>query len=220
MKKRGLLLLILISTVLIGGIVGRLLWKPDPTELLKHGLEQLNQATSFRYSMTQHQWVEGKDRVLTQILGEKDGVNTRISGKLVGTEIEMILAGEGFYMQDPFTKRWVRYPSVPATQEVFLAELNPRSSLQFKELGEVKLRGQEKLNDQKTWVIEFKPSVMNQIMEEGWTDFSYIMSIGKKDQLIHRVVIEAKSKANNQMMSITLVFKDYGQKLNISVPNL
>lgn len=220
MKKRGWLLLILIGTVLIGGIVGRLLWKPDPTELLTHGLEKLNQATSFRYSMTQHQWVEGKDRVLTQILGEKDGGNTRISGKLVGTEIEMILAGEGFYMQDPFTKRWVRYPSVPATQEVFLAELNPRSSLQFKEFGEVKLRGQEKLNNQKTWVIEFKPSVQNQIMEEGWTDFSYIISIGKKDQMIHRVIIEAKSKANNQMMSITMDFEDYGRKMNISAPNL
>lgn len=220
MKKRGLLLLILISTVFLGGIVGRLLWKPDPTELLTHGLEKLNQASSFRYSMTQHQWVEGKDRVLTRILGEKDGGNTRISGKLVGTEIEMILAGEGFYMQDPFTKRWVRYPSVPATQEVFLAELNPRSSLQFKDYGEVMLRGQEKLNNQKTWVIEFKPSVQNQIMEEGWTDFSYIMSIGKKDNLIHRVIIEAKSKASNQSMSITLEFEDYGKKMNISAPSL
>lgn len=220
MKKRGLLLLFLIGTVLIGGIVGRLLWKPNPTELLTHGLEKLNQATSFRYSMTQHQSVEGKDRVLTQILGEKDGGNTRISGKLVGTEIEMILAGEGFYMQDPFTKRWVRYPSVPATQEVFLAELNPRSALQFKDYGEVMLRGQEKLNSLKTWVIEFKPSIQNQIMEEGWTEFAYIMSIGKKDKLIHRVIIEAKSKTNNQLMSITLEFEDYGKKMNITVPNL
>ena len=220
MKKRGFLLLFLISTVLIGGIVGRILWKPDPTELLTHGLEKLNQATSFRYSMTQHQWVEGKDRILNQILGEKDGGNTRISGKLVGTEIEMILAGEGFYMQDPFTKRWVRYPSVPANQEVFLAELNPKSSLQFKEYGEVMLRGPEKLDDQKTWVLEFKPSVQNQIMEEGWTDFSYIVFIGKKDELIHQVIIEAKSKVNNQTMSVTMEFKDYGKKFNITAPNL
>jgi hypothetical protein len=220
MKKRVLLLIILISTVLIGGIVGRIVWKPDPTELLTHGLEKLNQASSFRYSMTQHQWVEGKDRILTQILGEKDGGNTRISGQLVGTEVEMVIVGEGFYLRDPFSKRWVRYPSVPATQEVFLAELNPKSSLQFKEYGEVVLSGQEKLNDQKTWVLEFKPSVQNQIMEEGWTDFSYIVFIGKKDKQIHQVVIEAKSKANNQAMSITMEFKDYGEKLNIEAPNL
>jgi hypothetical protein len=220
MKKRGLLLLILISTVLIGGIMGRLLWKPDPVQLLTHGLEKLNQATSFRYSMTQHQWVDGKDRVLTQISGEKDGGNTRISGKLVGTDVEMILAGEGFYMQDPFSKRWVRYPSAPATQEVFLAELNPRSSLQFKDYGAVTLRGQEKLNKLKTWVIEFKPTVNNQIMEEGWTDFNYTMFIGKSDDSIHRVIIEAKSKTNNQTMSLTIDFKDYGERIEINAPNL
>jgi hypothetical protein len=220
MKKRGLLLLILISTVLIGGIVGSLLWKPDPTELLTHGLEKLNQATSFRYSMTQHLWVEGKDRILNQISGEKEGVNTRISGELVGTDIEMVLVGDGFYMQDPFTKRWIRYPSVPASQEVFLAELNPKASLQFKEFGEVVLRGQEKLNDQKTWVLEFKPSVQNQIMEDGWTDFSYVVFIGKKDKLIHRVIIEAKSRADNRPMSITMDFKDIGKKMNITAPNI
>jgi hypothetical protein len=219
MKKRGLLLLFLIGAVLVGGLVARVLWRPDPAELLTHGLEKLNQATSFRYSMTQHQWVEGKDRILNQISGEKDGGNTRISGKLVGTEVEMILVGEGFYMQDPFTKRWVRYPSVPANHEVFLAELNPISSLQFKETGEVTLRGQEKLNDQKTWVLEFKPSVQNQVMEESWTDFSYVVFVGKKDKLIHQVIIEAKSKVNNQNMSITMEFKDFGEKIKITAPS-
>lgn len=218
MKKRGILLLILFSTVLIVGIAGKLLWKPDPTELLAHGLEELNQATSFRYTMIQHQTVEGKDRILNQILGEKDGGNTRISGEIVGTKTEMILTGEGLTMQDPFTKRWIRYPSVPATHEVFLAELNPLSSLQFKEYGEVVLQGQEKLNDVKTWVVKFNPTVQNQVMENGWTDFSYIMFIGKRDKLIHRVIIEAKSKTDSQMMSLMMDFKDYGEKIDITVP--
>lgn len=218
MKKRGILLLIIFSTVLIVGIAGKLLWKPDPTELLTHGLEELNQATSFRYTMIQHQTVEGKDRILNQILGEKDGGNTRISGEIVGTDTEMILTNEGLYMQDPFTKRWIRYPSVPATHEVFLAELNPLSSLQFKEYGEVVLQGQQKLNDEKTWVVKFNPTVQNQVMESGWTDFSYIMFIGKRDKLIHRVIIEAKSKTASQMMSLMTDFKDYGEKINITVP--
>ncbi|MEL1134724.1 hypothetical protein AAC978_06000 [Desulfitobacterium sp. THU1] len=218
MKKRGILLLILISTVFIGGIVGKLLWKPDPIELLTHGLEELTQATSFRYTMIQHQMVEGKDRILNEIVGEKDGENTRISGEIVGTDVEMILTVEGLYMKDPFSKRWIRYPSVPAAHEVFLAELNPLASLQFKEYGEVVLQGQEKLDDSKTWVIKFNPTIQNQAMESGWTEFSYIVFVGKKDQLIHRVVIEAKRKTDNQMMSLTMNFKDYGEKINISVP--
>ncbi|ACL19490.1 hypothetical protein Dhaf_1436 [Desulfitobacterium hafniense DCB-2] len=218
MKKRGILLLILISTVLLGGIAGKLLWKPDPIELLTHGLEELTQATSFRYTMIQHQTVEGKDRILNQILGEKDGGNTRISGEVVGTKTEMILTSEGLYMQDPFTKRWIRYPSVPAAHEAFLAELNPLSSLQFKEYGEVVLQGQEKLDKVNTWVLKFNPTIQNQIMENGWTDFAYIMFIGKRDKLIHRVIIEAKSKTDGQMMSLMMEFKDYGETMNISVP--
>lgn len=220
MKKRGLLLLILISTVFIGGIMGRFLWKPQPAELLTHGLEKLNQATSFRYSITQHQWVEGKDRVTTQILGEKDGGNTHISGQLVGTDVEMVVAGGGFYLKDPLGKKWVKYPSVPATQEVFLAELNPISSLQFKELGEVMLKGQEKLNGQKVWVIQLQPSVQNQMMEDFWKDFNYTVYLSTKDKTIRRATIEAKSKAKSEPMSMTLDFSDFGQKISVQPPNL
>ena len=144
MKKRGLWLLIGISIVLMGGLLGRLLWQPDPTDLVTHGLERLNAATSFRYSLTQHQSVEGKDRVLTQIQGEKDGGNTRILGQLAGSEVEIIQIGDSTYNKDPFNKKWIRFANAAATQEVFLAELNPLSSLQMKELGEVMLSGQEK----------------------------------------------------------------------------
>ena len=218
MKKRGILLLILISTVLLGGVAGSLLWKPDPMELLTHGLEELNQATSFRYTMIQHQTVEGKDRLLNHILGEKEGGNTRISGEILGTKTETVLTQEGLHMQDPFTKRWIRYPNVPAAHEVFLAELNPLSALQFKEYGEVVLEGQEKLDKVKTWVLKFKPTVQNQVMENGWTDFSYIVFIGKRDKLIHRVIIEAKSKTNNSQLALTMDFQDYGETFNIQVP--
>lgn len=220
MKKRGLLLLILIGTVIVGGILGRLMWKPNPTELLTHGLEKLNQATSFRYSITQHQWVEGKDRVLTQILGEKDGGNTHISGQLVGTEVEMIVVEGGFYLKDPIGKRWVRYPSVPATQEVFLAELNPISSLQFKELGEVMLKGKEKIDGQNVWVLQLQPSIQNQIMDEFWTDFDYTIYLSRKDQTIRKVTIQSKNKANNQPMTMTLDFSDFGKEITIQPPNL
>lgn len=220
MKKRGLLLLILISTVIVGGILGRLLWKPNPAELLTHGLEKLNQATSFRYSVTQHQWVEGKDRVLTQILGEKDGGNTHISGQLVGGDVEMIVAGEGFYLKDPLAKRWVRYPSIPATQEVFLAELNPMTSLQFKELGEVMLKGQEKLDGQKVWVLQFQPSVQNEIMDEFWTNFNYMVYLSSKNQTIRKVTIQAKNKAKDEPMTMILEFSDFGKKMSIQPPNM
>lgn len=220
MKKRGLLFLIAISIVVIGGIVARLLWQPNPGELVGLSLERLNNATSFRFNVAQHQWVEGKERVLTQIQGEKDGGNTRILGQLVGSEVEMIHIGDSLYIKDPFNKKWSRFTSTPASQEVFLAELNPLSSLQFKELGEVVLSGQDRVNGDKVWVCNLKPSVQNPIMEEFWTDFAYTLFIRKSDKMLVKAELKAKSKAKAEPMTIIMEFKDVGKKLNIQAPNI
>ena len=221
MKKRGLWLLIGICIVLMGGFLGSYyFWQPDPTKLVTQGLERLNAATSFRYSLTQHQWVEGKDRVLTQILGEKDGENTRILGQLVGSEVEMIKIGDSTYSKDPFSKKWIRFANAPATQEVFLAELNPLSSLQLKELGEVMLSGQEKVNDEKAWICQLRPSVQNQMMEVFWTDFQYTLYIRKADKMLVKATIEAKNKSKSEPMTMTLEFKDIGKEINIQTPDI
>lgn len=221
MKKRGLWLLVGICIVLMGGVTGRYyFWQPDPTILVTQGLEKLNAATSFRYSLTQHQWVEGKDRVLTQILGEKDGGNTRILGQLVGSEVEMIKIGDSTYSKDPFSKKWIRFANAPATQEVFLAELNPLSSLQLKELGEVMLSGQAKVNGEKVWVCQLRPSVQNQIMEVFWTDFQYTLYIRKSDKMLVKATIEAINKAKSDPMTMTLEFNNIGKRINIQAPDI
>jgi hypothetical protein len=220
MKKRGLWLLIGIGIVLMGGLIGRLLWQPDPTSLVTHGIERLNSATSFRYSLTQHNWVEGNDRVLTQIQGEKEGANTRVFGQLVGSEVEMIKIGDSTYSKDPFSKKWIRFANAPAAQEVFLAELNPLSSLQMKELGEVVLSGQEKVNGDKVWVCHLKPSVQNQMMEAFWTDFQYTLYVRKSDDMLVKATIEAKNKAKSDPMTMTLEFKDIGKKITIQKPEI
>ena len=220
MKKRGLWFFIGISIVLIGVLLGRNFWQPEPTKIVTQGLEQLNAATSIRYSITQHQWVDGKDRVLTQILGEKDGENSRILGQLVGSEVEMIKIGDSTYSKDPFSKKWIRFANAPAAQEVFLAELNPLSSLQLKELGEVMLNGQEKVNGKITWVCQLKPSVQNQMMEVFWTDFQYTLYIRKSDKTLVKAAIEAKNKAKSDPMTMTLEFNDIGKKIDIQAPNI
>jgi len=220
MKKRGLLLLITSSIVLLGGITASLVWQPDPDQLVLQGLEKLNGAPSFRYSITQHQWVEGKDRVLIQILGEKDGENSHIAGQLVGSEVEMVQTVDSLYTRDPFSKKWIRFDSAQAVQEVFMAELNPLSSLQLNEVGEVVLNGQERVNGEKVWVCQLKPSVQNQIMEEFWKDFVYTLYIRKSDQTVVKAIIQAESKTKSESMSMTLEFQDIGKNFSILEPQL
>lgn len=220
MKKRGFTLFIAIVLVLTGVFGVRLFERPNPNELVAQSLERLNGAVSFRYTMTQHQWVEGKDRVLTEIKGEKDGGNTHIIGQTVGSEIEMIRFGDSLFMKDPFGKKWVRFNNAPAAQEVFLAELDPISSLQLKELGEVVLSSQKKIDGEKVWELSLKPSVDNQLMEQFWGDFSYTLYIRKSDKIPVKAVIEAKSKSKGEPMSLTLEFKDIGKKINIQEPSI
>ena len=220
MKKRKLGLIIGISIVLLGGLLGILLRPPVPADLAKQGLERLNAATSFRYSLTQHQWVEGKDRVLTQVLGEKDGGNIRILGQMAGSEVEMIKTGDFTYSKDPFSKKWTKFANNKATQEAFLAELNPLSSLQMKELGAVTLTGQGKVNGEKVWVCHLLPSVQNQMMEVFWTDFQYTLYIRKSDKIVVKAIIEAKNIAKADPMTMTLEFKDIGKKMTIQAPDI
>jgi hypothetical protein len=220
MKKRTIVLIIGISIVLTGGLLGHFIRQPDPTDLVKNGLERLNAATSFRYSLTQHQWAEGKDRVLTQVLGEKDGGNTRILGQLAGSEVEMIKIGDSTYSKDPFSKKWIRFANTLAAQEVFLAELNPLSSLQMKELGAVILSDQGKVNGEKVWVCHLFPSVQNQMMEVFWTDFQYTLYIRKSDKMLVKATIEAKNKVKSDPMTMTLEFKDIGKKITIQAPDI
>ena len=219
-KKLGLIIGIGICVALIVGLLALNLKPPNPTDLVQNGLERLNAATSFRYSLTQHQWVEGKDRVLTQVLGEKDGGNTHILGQMAGSEVEMIKIGDSTYNKDPFSKKWIRFATTQASQEVFLAELNPLSSLQMKELGEVKLSDQGKVNGEKVWVCQLLPSVQNQMMEAFWTEFQYTLYIRKSDKMIVKATIEAKNKVKADPMTMSIEFKDIGKKINILAPDI
>ncbi|MDQ7093802.1 hypothetical protein REC12_09380 [Desulfosporosinus sp. PR] len=220
MKKRGLWVIIGISIVLLGGIVGWLFKPPDPTKLVTNSLERLNAATSFHYSLTQYQWVEGKNRILAQVQGEKDGGNARIVGELTGSEVELVKIGDSTFSKDPFSKKWVKFANGKAAQEVFLAELSPLSSLQMKELGEVVLSGQGKVNNERVWICQLKPVVQNQMMEAFWTDFQYTLYIRKSDKTLVKATIEAKNKAKSDPMTMTLEFRDIGKKITIQTPTI
>lgn len=218
MKKRGLWVIIGICILVLGGIIGWLNRPPDPTKLVTQGLERLNAAASFRYTLIQYQWVEGKNRVLAQVQGESDQGNTRVVGELTGGNVELVKIGDSTFSRDPFSKKWIKFADSQAAQEVFLAELSPLSSLKIKELGEVVLSGQDKVNGDKVWVCQLKPTVDNQTMETYWTDFHYTLYVRKSDKTLVKATIEATNKARSDPMTMTLEFRDIGKKITIETP--
>lgn len=219
MGKRRIVLLIGLILLILGGIVFKMLWEPDPVKIVSKSLEKLFQAGSFRYTITQQQWIDGNERLMTQIQGETNGQNTRITGTLIGSTIEMIKAGDALYHKDPFNHKWIKFTGALSEQEVFLAEINPVTSLQFKETGIIVLNGQEKVNGDKAYVCELKPSVQNQLMEEFWTNFEYTLYIRTSDSQLVKVVITATGKTKSEPMRMIMEFRDFGSTIQIQAPS-
>lgn len=218
MKRIIVLVSVVICILLIIGGIFSFLRQPDPQKLVMLGLENLNKAESFSYSLTQQQTVDGQERLLTKITGYKSGENIHIQGQLAGTEVEMIKVGETLYNKDPFSKEWIEFSNVTVAQEVFLVELDPLATLQIKEMGEVMLRGQEEVNEKKAWVCILKPSVQNQMMERFWSDFEYTIYISKSSKNVAKAEIKANNTETKEPMMITLEFNDFGKKISIQPP--
>lgn len=192
--------------------------QPNPNNLLSVSLQNMNEADSFAYTISQQQWVDGNNRQLTTILGEKGGENIRIYGQLAGTNIEMIKIQDVLYHKDPFSKEWVKYSDISVLQEAFLLELNPLSVLQLKEAGGVVLKGQEVLNKRNCWVVSLQPSIQNQILERFWTGFDYTLYIDKRSKTVNKAVIQAKNKESGEPMTIEIEFSEMGKKFLIQAP--
>lgn len=216
----------IISAVIILGLIGagvlfyRSLTGVEPQETLNKALKKTAEANSFRYSITQKLIVDGSDKLWTQVKGEKSGANAHIQGIMYGSEVEVYQVGNNLYQKDQFSKKWmVVKGGPPAAQEVFMTELNPLSSFNFKELGEVKNLGKEKVDGQKTYVFQFNPIIQNQLMETLWTDFSYKLYVSTGNNYIVKGVLQAKSKVKPEsILTMTVDLKDFGQGIQIKAP--
>lgn len=210
---------IVLGFLLVAGGIFIFVRQPDPQQMAMLGMENLSKANSFAYSITQKQSVEGKERILTRISGYKSGENIHIQGQLAGSEVEMIKIGETLYNKDPFSKEWIKFDDISVVQKVFLVELDPLATLQFKEIGEVVPDEPAEFNGKNCWVYTMKPSVQNQMIERLWSDFEYKLFVVKTAKTISKVEVKAKNKETGEPMTIVLEFKDIGRKISIQPPD-
>lgn len=218
--KKIISMVIILGLIGAGGLVYRSLTGVEPQETLNKALKKTAEAKAFRYSITQQMTVDGSNKLWTQVTGEKNEANTHIKGIMYGSEVDIYQIDATLYQKDQFAKKWmVIKGGPPAAQEVFMTELNPLSSFNFKELGEVKSLGKEKVNGQRTYIFQFNPSVQNQLMEALWTDFSYKLYVSSSSNYLVKGVLQAKSKIKPEnILTMTVDFKDFGQGIQIKAP--
>lgn len=219
--KRKLIIAVVILGLVILGVVGyRIISGEEPQTTLEKALEKTVGSPSYRYSITQEMTVDGSNKLSTQVSGEKNGTGTHIHGTMYGSQVDIYQIGDTLYQRDQFSKRWMKLKGVaPATQEVFMAELNPLAGFNFKELGEVKYLGKTKVDGQKVQEFRLSPSIQNQLMETLWTDFSYTLYVSTRNNYLVKGVLQAKSKVKpNSVLTMTVNFKDFGQGIQIKAP--
>jgi len=221
----GLVLLVLLALIAWGG--GRLMprghGKMQPQEMLKTALERTKASGSFRYQAETRLTTAGKSSVdfFSQVEGERVAPDrVRMKGLLMNTPVEFIQVGDSSYFKDQQTGRWITLPGNKlADSELFYAELNPLAYFNFKDIPELKYKGEENVNGEKLLLLEMRPNLMDPFLELRLTDYYFKVWLSPADCRIRRATLQARDKYSPQNgIEINLRFWDYDKNITIEPP--
>ena len=194
-----------------------------PQQMLKTGLEKTMASGSFRYQAETRLTTEGKANVdfFSKVEGERVTPDkVRMKGVMMNTPIEFIQVGDSSYFKDQPTSRWIALPgNKMADSELFYAELNPLAYFNFKDVPELKYKGEEKVNGEKLLLLEMRPNLMDPFLELRLTDYAYKVWLSPEDYRLRQATLLAKDKHSPKSgIEINLRFWDYDKNITINPP--
>ncbi|MGI6064920.1 MAG: hypothetical protein ACOYI2_00330 [Bacillota bacterium] len=192
-----------------------------PEELLPASIDKTMAAETYRFHTKSVITMDTNEKVLSDIQGEKAGSeDLHVSGNMLDTEIDVYQIGDTTYRLDSMTNKWIVIENNSIFREsLLMAELNPLSNFQFRQLISISYLGKEKIDGRKTYKIECIPQIKNQWLNSYFKNLKYIIWIDKKDKLIKKAIVTAKSKEKDTgglQMEVNLY--DYGEKIEIKPP--
>lgn len=195
----------------------------DPEEMLAQSLANTANSESFRYRLESLLLVEGRREVISRVEGEKNKYGSiHVKGEMVKTPVDIYHLEGIVYSWDPFSKRWLVIKDVQGNSaKVLMAELDPLSNFNFKNVGEVKKVGWETWQGKRCAVFSLRPSVENELMEILWRDFAYKVWVDPKELVIAKAQLTATSKNNpDTFLKLHVSFFDYNKSIKIEKPSL
>lgn len=222
-KRRSVLLFgaVLLLVIVLWGI-GSLFSNSGvaPDELLDKTLQNTLASNSYRYSVEVMQ--EGQE-VISSIKGERvEPGRVHIKGSMLKTNsIEFIQVDNTTYMKDPWSDRWITLEENKLAQsELFVTEFNPLALFNFKDIPQIKQSGRERVDGEKTVVLDLKPVVQNPYLELKYVDYDYKVWIEPEQGLIRKARMEAKLPGGKTGMVVEMKFWDYNKPIYIEKPRL
>ncbi len=197
--------------------------KMPPRQMLDTGLENTRASSSFRYRAETRLSPEGgvDGDYISKVEGERvEPDKASIKGVMMNTPVEFIQVGENSYFKDQPSGRWIPLPGNKlADSELFYAELNPLAYFNFKDVPDLKYKGEEKINGENLLLLEIRPNLMDPFLEIRLTDYNYKIWLSPKDYRLRQAVLQAKDKYNSKGgVEINLRFWDYDEDIVIDPP--
>jgi len=207
LRVKSIKVIILIALVFLviagaGTFVYYHLTKVVPPELLKEALNNTFNAKSYSYRVRSTLYVDGKERLLSDIEGRKDANdNFHIKGTMLKQEVEIYQIGDTTYFKESSGDKWmVLENNNIMNMEQFVTEVNPLSNFNFVIPEQVKYLGREEVNGRTCHVITCAPDVENRILELHWKNFQYRFWVDKGKRVIRKALLKAQGKENSKAL--------------------
>ncbi|HZK44430.1 MAG TPA: hypothetical protein VFC73_09155 [Syntrophomonadaceae bacterium] len=194
--------------------------KLEPQLVLEDSIKNMSVVNSYRYSLKSGFSVDGREEVISEVQGEKNGENTHIKGEMVNTPIDIYYIDRTIYNYDSFAEKWLIIESgTTNSEELLISELNPLSNFRFKQINSVEKLRFEYIDGAECLVVMCKPSIEIELLETLWKDFEYHIWLDYKDNLIKRALLTATNKQNEKTeLSLETEFMDINKKISIKSP--
>lgn len=217
-----IIIIILITIFLSSGVFCYYLWttRVIPEELLPEAINKTTSVNAYRYEVALKLDLNGEDRVLSHVKGERNGEEFHLKGVIAAQDVEVYYVDNTVYMKDSTSDRWMtNYAGEIFQQDLFMVEINPIDSLNYKSLDNIVYLGTEKKNSP-AYVMEYNPIVKNEMLNTYWRDFKYRVWINKSFKRINKVEVFADHRDNPQNgLHMQLVLYDMQKQIKIEAPS-
>ncbi|MEW6623697.1 MAG: hypothetical protein AB1420_11340 [Bacillota bacterium] len=215
------ILIMLLVSILGGTGFGYYKWvtRVIPEELLPEAINKTINVDSYRYQVALKLNVNGQERLLSHVKGERSKGRFHIQGEVAAQEVDVYYVNNKVFMKDSVSGRWmINHGGEIFERDLFMIEVNPKESLGYLQLDNIVYLGIEK-GHRSAYVMEYNPVVTNKMLTTYWEDFKYKVWIDKKSKRIIKLEINAHHKDNPENTFYMLLgMYDFGKRIKIEEP--
>ena len=213
-KRRALI----IAVAVLLAVAAVLLWMMPPSaHQVPQALENsLSGDGRFEFSCMLE--TGGEAREYFWLVGESSGERRHISGRVLGSPLEMYYIEGQIYRYDQLAGEWHHYPAaeLAAATELY-AELDPASAFDYDSLIEIEYLGSGSSEGRRCYNFSVIPAAAGWVAE-FFTDIRYIVSLSRGGELVAAELLATLQEDPQTMMRAFVLWQE-DDGISIELPS-